>query len=40
MDYAESYKILYQEMMDCASEINDKSSELASAMFRLHKNLE
>lgn len=40
MDYADSYKILYQEMMDCASEINDRSGELANAMFRLHKNLE
>ncbi len=26
--------------MDCAGEINERSGELASAMFRLHKNLE
>ena len=40
LDYADSYKILFQEMIDCASEINDRSGELANAMFRLHKNLE
>ncbi len=39
-DYIDSYKILYQEMMDSASEIQQKSGELAGSMLRLHKNLE
>ena len=37
MDFADSYQILYKEMIDCAKEINEKSQELASTMFQLHK---
>lgn len=33
VDYADSYQILYKEMIDCAKEINEKSQELASTMF-------
>ena len=40
LDYADSYRILYTEMMDCAGEISDRSGELANALYRLHKNLE
>ena len=32
-DYADSYQILYKEMIDCAKEINEKSQELASTMY-------
>lgn len=39
-DYIDSYKILYQELMDCSAEVHDKSNELAASMLRLHKNLE
>lgn len=39
-DYADSYKMLYQEMIDSATEVNERSGELATSMFRLHKNLE
>ena len=39
-DYVESYQILYKEMIECAKDINDKSQELASTMFALHKFLE
>lgn len=40
MDYADSYQILYKEMIDCAKEINEKSQELASTMYQLHKFVE
>lgn len=39
-DYADSYQILYKEMIDCAKEINEKSQELASTMYQLHKFVE
>jgi len=39
-DYVDTYKILYNEMIDCAAEVQEKSGELANAMLRLHKNLE
>jgi hypothetical protein len=39
-DYIDSYKLLYQEMIDAASEVQERSGELASSMLRLHKNLE
>lgn len=40
IDFADSYQILYKEMIDCAKEIKDKSAELASTMFQLHKFVE
>ena len=40
IDFADSYQILYKEMIDCAKEIQDKSQELASTMFQLHKFVE
>jgi len=39
-DYVDSYKILYQELMDCAAEVHDRSNELAASLLRLHKNFE
>lgn len=40
LDFAESYSIIYKEMIDCAKEIQEKSAELASTMFQLHKFIE
>ena len=39
-DYVETYRLLYQEMMDCAEEVHERSGELANSMLRLHRNLE
>jgi hypothetical protein len=36
-DFVDSYQILYQEMIECAEDIQMKSAELASTMFALHK---
>ncbi len=40
LDYSDSYKLLHQEMIDSAQDINIHSGELANSMLRLHKNLE
>jgi regulator of sigma D len=39
-DYIDSHKLLYQEMIECASEVQERSGELANSLLRLHKNLE
>lgn len=40
VDYIDSYQILYQEVIDCSKELNEKSAELATTMFALSKFLE
>ena len=36
LDYADSYQVLYRELIECAKEINDKSQALASTFHQLH----
>ena len=40
LDYAESYQILYKEVIDCAKEIKDKSLELATTMRQMQRFIE
>ena len=39
-DFIESYFILYNEVIECAKDINEKSKALASTMFSMHKFIE
>lgn len=39
-DFIDSYQILYGEVIQCASDINEKSKALASTMFAMHKFIE
>jgi len=39
-DFVDSYQILYNEVTECAKDINDKSQALASTMFAMHKFVE
>jgi len=38
--FADSYQILYQEIIDTTLELNEKSQELAATMYSLGKFLE
>lgn len=40
LDFSESYGIIYKEMIECAREIHEKSAELASTMFQMHRFIE
>lgn len=39
-DFIDSYQILYNEIIECAKDINEKSKALATSMFSLHKFIE
>ena len=39
-DFIDSYQILYNEVIECAKDINAKSQALASTMFAMHKFIE
>lgn len=39
-DFVDSYQILYNEVIECAKDINEKSQALASTMFAMHKFIE
>ena len=39
-DFIDSYYILYNEVIECAKDINDKSQALATTMFAMHKFIE
>jgi hypothetical protein len=39
-DYIDSYQILYNEIIACSSDINEKSKALATSMFAMHKFIE
>ena len=39
-DFIDSYQILYQEVIECAKDINEKSKALATTMFAMHKFVE
>ena len=39
-DYVDSYSILYNEVIECSKDLNEKSQELAATMFSLHKYIE
>lgn len=39
-DFIDSYQILYNEVIECAKDINAKSQALASTMFSMHKFIE
>jgi len=39
-DFIDSYQILYNEVIECAKDINEKSQALASTMFAMHKFIE
>ena len=39
-DFIDSYQILYNEVIECAKDINDKSQALATTMFAMHKFIE
>lgn len=39
-DFIDSYQILYNEVIECAKDINEKSKALASTMFAMHKFIE
>jgi hypothetical protein len=40
MDFADSYQIIYKEMMDCAKDVQAKSAALTTSMYSLHKCME
>jgi len=39
-EFIDSYQILYNEVIECAKDINEKSQALASTMFAMHKYVE
>jgi hypothetical protein len=39
-DFIESYYILYNEVIECAKDINEKSKALATTMYAMHKFVE
>ena len=39
-DFIDSYQILYNEVIECAKDINQKSQALAATMFAMHKFIE
>jgi hypothetical protein len=39
-DFIDSYQILYNEVIECAKDINEKSQALATTMFAMHKFIE
>ena len=40
VDFTDSYQVLYNEVIECAKDINEKSQALASTMYAMHKFLE
>jgi len=39
-DFIDSYQILYNEVIECAKDINEKSKALATTMYAMHKFIE